>query len=1548
MSWKPHGSNAEYWRDDNPLIQMWYRFGDDLPPNNYQGDTPEDHLSGLMTDSSMCRSHLFSRCVPEDSFSPTSGIAPWSVSGLIMNGTDWTQGVSPCVIGQHRPHGSVTDDDCTPGSRGGDDASIGQGFQGFGAKTAHSGMMVAGWCQVEPITDRPDVRRNLWGDIDINADGGNARWGIMYTQNDLQTTSFFSNLRFIYRNDATLNTGGTNGNSTLWNASAVTATIDNSASMYPIPMSEPFFFCYTIHRELHPETQSPCPHEQNATPWASEASGLMTMYLGTHESGLMKVAEHLIQDNILGCVSRNIGTDQEMAIGNFEGMLRGTSSQRPMPPGTIVDEFVFVHDGYIGFDKIEHYMNSGILTFPENNPERPEFVPQLPGTDDLNAYFTWDNNDSVDNWLANSAPATSSLFASMIGQIGGAKDKPGPGIRGGSGMVIGAGQGPRLTSNWAHSHNGDKWHVPVGSGRNWMFPDINRSQEMTWIGWMRPAELNTTFSFPSAGWFADDVKHHAFSPTNWNTGGTGNDANGNGYNAVPGGTNFSVSGSVDHGTNLLFDADNSPVGWGNGMGGRRSQWSLWAFVIDFARGVCYTVKDAKHVSINALQIAPGSGWSDGALLNNPNFGASDQTTEGSAFTFAEAGVWSFPNTPSVNCYVDDWAFYDRALTLPEMSGYALSGVAVTSPEAPLDVGFKQTMGYWKLNSSGVYDPTGVSGIRFDDTSWYSHHLTNVSGAFSLGSALNTSIDSSSLQLDTSGSMLSLERVFTGSNLDFGTDQTMSSSGFSAGMWAYVPSGDLSTQGNGSSGLFGPRVLMGNWHQDTQERSWYLGADDNILAAHIVLSNLIDYPVTSDVEIPFNTPFFLGVDVQPSGSVLNSRLWYSTNSNSDDITQIAETSFGASVSLLNTASASGFSLFNAPHLNYGFPETTRGQGALIYNGALDEATWGKIKNLSIGLNTLGSDSVSASDPANISHWKFDYAAPQITDVGLEQNFLFPINLDGKVARVEAGVHNSGVVIRQSEYLDTLPNNVDARRLDLGSGTQSWTLLGWVKPNAEGPTGTDQHVLMSKGGQTSGVYVYMPPDNFTVTASASGVETRSQNGDISPGEWNHVAIIFDRDNNEFTTAVNGRYAGPGFVDLVEVPVNSSGLSLGGRGDEQFFAVPGGSAFSGNLDDVLLFGRALTLPEISGIAGNSYTYDPGTSFFGPAGVGGYISGIAQFAISGLIGSFMHGQAQDLALYAGYVSGVEGLFDQTGGYMHGKAVFSGLAGGYMHGKDISSGVFGHFMHGMDIVSGLIGSYEFGACTALGEFDITLNFQVVTNKSFDARLGVEKTQLYDFDARLGVTRQTAPPVCSLETPAIGLIASGMPYVLTVGGSGIAQDGKKVAMTRFTFADFKGSESGTLVSGEANSGLFEASREFDTPGWYTVKIEVLDSYGYRSSCVRPFLLIPSGTPSGTFLNSLPGISLTETPVSGTAIHTAFFTHGLSGLNTTSGLLEYTDFADQQESLVNTLEFPSGTQFNSFVRRHDYTMPGNYAPVWAVSGSFGIVSDTLSDGIDYIA
>lgn len=1481
MAWTPHASDAEYWTSNNPFIIAWYRFGDD-DPNAVARKVSDDsgnrsYASGLLVDSGPRKLHLHYKGVSDSFLKPSSGIAPWSSSGVIFGSQPSTTWVETTHINGifHNPETYHETRTTTAVNKGLDPVS-------FGRETQPSGFTAMGWVRTPSTAVNTTLFRTIFGNTRAG-DLSNGTFTIIYRPSDRNIIAGFK----IHAD----------------------ASVPTVASAGDTSDDESFFLAVQMHREL-------------AIPggWVNGAggSGLLKLYIGTVDSPLTLVATTAFnrsETRLDTPSSQNI-----LTFGQDCDIFIGGTSDRHLPPSSILDEWVLVNDGLMSEQRMAHYMNSGIQYVSEDDPCSPDFVPLAPGTDDLVAYWSFDDQTGE-----NTAPATEDLNLDFVMNPSlGNNITPVPGVHGGSGISPGGAlASDNVLSDITNAREAFP-HIPRNSGLNQIFPDVHVSDQWTWIGWMRSRVDGSNHYGGTLGWFVEAGSdfNTAIGIGDWNNqnANTGADDRGRGLE-------WSASG-IQNSFNSGPDGTTGDDG-GNEIGVLGGIWQLWAFVFDFRHGVLYSVRDAKHTRIESTRLSSVSGFNkdlidlDGAFvlasIANSN---NDQLAE-----------------------FDDWAIYNRALSIPEMSGYAVSGISTFTPVSPLSVSFKQSMAYWPLDGSGTYDPDVLAGTRFEDAGWYRHHLTNVSGAFSQATALNTYLGDNSVQLDTSGSMLSLERVFTGANLDFSTDQTMSSSGFSAGMWAYVPSGDISTQGNGSSGLFGEHILMGNWSQDSDERSWYLGINNNLPEAHIVLANLTDNAITSNVEIPFNTPFFLGLDVQPSGATLNGRLWYALSGLNPTITQIGETSFGSSTDLLNPTSASGFSLFNGPNLNYGFPQTTRGQGAFVYNGALTERVWAFVKQAGIDQLSIVEDDVSTSDPDNISHWKLDRQGTRFVDFGKEQNFLFPINQDGHLPGTIAGIHSSGVVIRQPEYYDTLAGNPNSNRLDLGSGSDSWTFLGWVYP--PNVTNQDRHYIMAKSDGASGVQLYTPDDSLQLTTNASGATSLSQNGNLAPDDWNHIAVVYDRDNDEFTTIINGRYAGPGFLDLPEIPVNNSGLALGGRGDQLFDALAGGSAFSGYMDDVMLFSRALTLPEISGLAANSYGYNEGLTEFTGGPIGIYMSGIIIDFVSGLIGSFVHGQAQDLELIAGYVSGVSGVFDHIGGFMHGKASVSGQLGSFLHGAGQQSGIFGQFVHGFDRVSGFIGSYSMGACADSSEFDIVLDFRVVSFDEFDARLGVEKTKLLDFDARLGIIRITEPPDCTLELPLVGTIVSGLPYELTVTGSGIARNDKKVSMVRFTFADFKGAESGTLIDGVPNSGLYSATRVFDTPGWYNVKIEVLDSYGYRTSCVRPFLLNPSGTPSGTFINSLPGISLSGTPILGSAIQAISFTHSLSGLDTTSGLLEYTDFANQQESLVNSLEMPSGTQFVNFVRRHDYTMPGRFSPVWSVSGEFGIVSDTIAGGIDYI-
>lgn len=1474
--WKVHGTMAEYWRSDNPYIAGWYRFGDDeYPISNTLGQPAR-------CDSGPRHHHLATNQALGTYIQYVSGIAPWpgvqaSNSGVQITSANWTEA------------GGTTralrlDSDYF---RERTDGTSLLGYYGQGSAIT-SGVTMMGWMQIPASQTNLGEDRKVWANIEQTVTADNdGEWEILFDPDTRHIS-----LTYHAIGPATTPAGRVQTVSSLAHPNG------------RFPVDEPTFFVCQINKG-NPATAIE----------VGAGSGLLRLWLGTHVSGLQEVGAHEITvagaNFWRGERSMTNNTSFPYTFFTDPRCARGDNETSNLPPSSIFDEFIILNDGNLKRDYLEHYMNSGIIQDEQDPLGLGEtFVPELPGTDDLIAYWTFDEQGG-----ANTSPNTPA-FTNLDMVLNGVSFVDG--VRGGSGIRPNKfiGTYNSALSDFPTNKTGLA-HVIAGSGLNFLFPE----KDQTWIGWVRSegaSDLGGAF-----GWQGSSDRH---SLCYWQ------DYIFAAGSSRPGQIDLGMTPSGGPATRVASIAGSSTAGNPNQARNLEAgNWHLLALVWDITHGFTRVVVDAHDVypmHMNGLSM-----W--GAT----NEHLTTLGPDGAGFVLSNSSITDRSS-------YDDWAVYDRVLSLPEMSGYALSGVDVTPVVSPIDTSHKRTMGYWKLDEEEIYDPEVVSGVRYPDSSWYRHHLTNVSGHFEQGSFLNDNIALTTASVAHSGSIMAVNQLESGSNLDFSTSGVWGSSGMTAGCWMYVPSGDIGTQGNGSSGLVGDKMFMGVWGQSIDDQSWMLGMRDNKLfgAAQIDGIGAVS-EVESSSGVPFNTPFFAAMKVVPSGANTLLEVFISEEANDPLDLQLV----GRATSLpygtnLAAGGLSGFSLFGAAERQFGFPSGTRMQMPFVFAGSLIESDLGLVKVAGVTDTVLASGGVSVDDPSNISHWRFDNRGAQVQDVGQAQNALTLVNTDGNELGIFEAVHTSGVVVRRTEYLTTQTDS-STSGLDLATDNKSWTFLTWIKPNADTTVG--EAPILGKGGPASGVEVLMTDSTFNPSARASGITTQAYNGALAPGEWNHLAIVYDRDNDEFTTIVNGRYAGPQLNPLVDVPPNSSGMALGGRGDQENLALFGGPQFSGMLDDSMLFSRALTLPEISGLAANSYNFAESSGILTELPVGGYVFGIAQNLVSGLIGSFLHGQAQDLELIAGYISGVSGVLGEIGGFIHGKAQVSGVVGSWLHGAGQQSGVFGHFVHGMNQVSGFIGSYSFGACEASSEFDIVLNFNVIAFDEFDARLGVEKTRIYDFDARLGVIRITQPPDCTLEMPAVGTIVSGLPYDLTVTGSGIASDDKDVSKVRFTFADFKGAEEGVLISGEANSGLYQATRQFDTVGWYTVKIEVLDSYGYRTSCCRPFLLLPSGTPSGTFINSLPGISITGTPTTGSAIHTASFTHSISGLSTTSGVLEYTDFADQQESLVNSLEMPSGTQFVNFVRRHDYTMPGRYCAVWAASGDFGIVSDTIAGGIDYL-
>lgn len=1460
--WNVHGSPLEYLRTDNVAIIGWWRCGDinEIHPST---------LSGLLRDSSQHNFHLSFRNPPPNVLRAVSGLAPYSISGMEVHNDifQWPPGGAgpACFVSDRNVRSSDTDPTV---------ADI--GYEGVG-QDFPSGFCIMGWTKLANTAVNTSTERVIFGNWNPDGDGStiNDSFGITWIPN---TNVLAFKLRFEL---ATVFPGNT------------VVPIDNSADPFKPSIGEEFFWAATFKRE----------QPEHLARYSTEGSGLMALYTGTTVSGLRKVSEQFVSGlNLnLNAQIREGQQTQIMFFGPSATFTTLSAKSSTLPPNCIMDEIAMIADGSIPVSHIEHYMNSGIQYIDTSNALSSNFTPQDVTDTDLVAYWTFDNDTGT-----NSSALGSKLDLYTNG--GTFVD----GIRGGRAIQPGNSKAPLVGNVLEAADKTSFIHVTAGSGLNHLFPDHTVSRGQTWIGWMKTGVVSTSQYGGAVGWFYDPAggaqQQSLIMYTAMNHSTASDDR---AQNLCIGGT--SASGIFAFTGNTM-----SPIGVGINRAPIPGAWHLYALVFDIDEGSIYIVKDAKDIVWTTQRFSPASGISKALITDADTVGGSPGTEDGAIWIFANA----FPSISNSECAFDDWAVFNRVLTLPEMSGFALNGVLIE--QSPITTSHKRNLGFWKMGD--VINPDN-SGFRTSDASWYRHHLTNISGTASLTSALNTNIGSQALMITTSGTIINIPKTDHNANLDFSDTRILNSSGISVGCWINIPT---------TMDISSTHHIMGAWSQDQDLRSWQLVIENGAPLFRFVNHLGSINAITGFQQITKDTSTFLHAQVFPSGSQYRAQIYQGTDPTSQSIPEIVADASFSNFTRTQACDTSGFSIGNVENFQTGFASGTIFQGFYVIAGYFESESLRKLKNLGIFDQTLGTATVSTTDPLNISHWKFDNPGMQVVDRGKEQNTLNILNIDGHGIGVFNAIHNSGIVIRSQEYLDVLPQ--DATRLNLGSGAASWTILGWVKPPLT-TSSTDFHYIINKGDPISGFTIFTPNSSQTLTSSASGAITNTFNGNFAPGEWNHFAIVYDRQNNEFTSIINGRYAGCNFNTLSGIPINTSGLAVGGRGNAQRDALTGGPAFSGMLDDLMIFERALTLPEISGLALNSYSYQESAGSVSGGLIGGWISGLVVDIVSGLIGSFLHGQAINSGLQGGYVSGISGAIDSVGGWIYGSATISGLPGSWIYGAGQVSGIFGSYIYGAGEVSGLIGSYVMAGFENLAEFDVILNFQVVQNKDFNARLAVELTRNKDFNAKISVFQLTFPPVCTLEIPIE--VASGLPYTLAVSGIGAARDNKNVAGVRFTFADFKDSERGILVSGIPNSGYYRATRTFDTPGLYYVKIEVIDSYGYIASCARPFLVIPSGSVSGTFLDSLPTPTLNAVPLTGTTIQKIAFTQSVSGISN-SGLFEYLDFSDYgQETMVASFEVPSHPYHTLGVREHEYTVLGLFSPVWALSGTFGIVSTTTT-------
>jgi len=1236
-------------------------------------------------------------------------------------------------------------------------------------------------------------------------------------------------------------------------------------------------------------------------------SGIMELFVGSHSSGLVLADSQIITSATSVGIAKPSDTEKPLSFGikaHHDASFINTGAF--LPDGAIIDDISFWYMG-LSYNQMSHIKESGITVVDR------DIQPIPPSNSGLLAYWRFDNNDSADVVGINSNPIYGDRFNLKLSTPGDITPVAGINVDGipGSGVQI----------NTNSTDFDRSLYLPRNSGFPDMFPAKDRG-DFTLIGWHKFASAN--FKSWIAEWVHEDLI--AGSRPNQIMAGQGTFLNNSLFGQ--GLSEFDASGEI-HDVTITSDVLGATADIP-----KQNEWNLYAGVWDNTNGIMYVVKNARKI-IGILEISPSGSNRDRFDVNTPEVKVS--------FKFLK-----LINDPQ-DVIFDEWAMFNRVLSLPEMSGYALSGVQVAAvPSAattPLfDSPDPRLLGYYGFSVSGSF---GNNSPRFEDESYYRHHLDEIVGDFTITNPLEDNFgagESGSLQILSSGSYLNLAREKLGANFDF-SQRELWTKGWSAGMWVNVPSGG--TLNFNEHDLF----FMGSWNTSGfNQRSWAIATSGGKLSARVSMDSN-HYAFVSPSSLSLDVPIFIAMSAIKS-EVENGTL-IKLHTGISGVTSVSTVASGIVPSFdFDESSDSGLCIFAIPEYanldgngsNFaGCPSGTTIQSAFIFAEDIDISGITNIRNAAINKIALIPATVSSTDSNNVSHWKLDFIENTIRDYGKEQNHLTIQGSQNILA--SSGIHNSGLQIDDFTWLQTEIGKAPVR-LDLGSGTSSFTILGWAAI-FEDPVDTDK-IILAKGGLDGSGYRFLSSNDILQFASdkhtGSGNNSPVQLGSGTDTVFNHLAFIYNRTLDQTTTVVNGRYAGSTFNILSGITTTTSGFALGGNSIAPGVVDPfgGGANTSGLFDDFMIFDRELTLAEISGLARDSYNYveSEGSS---STLVGAYLAGLATESISDLVGGFIHGLGSEFEIAGGYVSGVQGQLDHIGGFVHGKLISSGIAGAWTHGMDQVSGLLGAYMRGKDIGSGIIGSYILGGCEDSAEFDITFTFTILAAKDFDARVGVELTSSKDFDARIAVIQITQPPLCSIVSPTSGLVIDGVPYTLTLQASGIAQNDKKISHVRFTWSDFTPANSGTLISGLSNSGVFEASHTYWTPGFFTPKIEIIDEFGYRTSCCYQLMIAPTGMASGTFAALLPQLELLVNDSDGGTQHDVDFTTLASGAPI---VMDELDFADGQTTLVNSTEMPSLGPYSGIVRQHTYTMPGNFCAVWATSGTEGIMTDTLRIGNDF--
>lgn len=211
---------------------------------------------------------------------------------------------------------------------------------------------------------------------------------------------------------------------------------------------------------------------------------------------------------------------------------------------------------------------------------------------------------------------------------------------------------------------------------------------------------------------------------------------------------------------------------------------------------------------------------------------------------------------------------------------------------------------------------------------------------------------------------------------------------------------------------------------------------------------------------------------------------------------------------------------------------------------------------------------------IGHWSFDGDAPGTSTTGKHVGTLS----DGiKTVHSSIGKHSKAISVDGASGSVVVPRDAS---MNVGAG--NFTVSTWIKPTQLRQGGI---VCLGRYNWTHGWYFDMPNNQGVLRIETVSPDNKS-NGTVSsrPGvirvnEWQHVAAVVRREENQTHLYVNGYKVASGTIAATNLDNSSVDLHLGRIQDAQLF--------KGQIDEVRIYRRALEPAELQALM------EPGRQF-------------------------------------------------------------------------------------------------------------------------------------------------------------------------------------------------------------------------------------------------------------------------------------------------------------------------------------------------------------------